>query len=96
MKLHTKYFKKFLWLCEYTGLQTSQLHGFIKNIVQGGEKRLGDYVFRLLWVKRAGRDTLYGMEVYSIDENGTRRLVFKSPVLIESPHKRKGRHLSLR
>ncbi len=89
MKLHTKYYMRFLWLCRLTGLADSQMRTFIASLLPGGQKRLGDYTFKLLSVKRAGKDIMYSVEVYIDDNNDDRkssnRLVLKSPILLYTP-----------
>lgn len=103
MKLHTKYYLRFLWLCRLTGLADSQLRMFIASIESGEQKRLGDYIFKLLCVKRAGKDILYSIEVYFVvmDNNnhndGSRKsrphLVLKSPLLVDAPRRNSKRHI---
>lgn len=92
MNLHSKYYKRFLWLCSRTGLADYQMRAFVASIIPGGQKRLGDYMFRLLSIKHVGMDTLYSVEVYFMDAGGTRRLlVLKSPLLLQMPHRNRRR-----
>ncbi len=110
MKLHTKYYMRFLWLCRVTGLTASQLRMFIASLLPGEQKRVGDYLFRLLSVRHAGKDIIYSVEVYFIDSdddynnvknhynnNGKKsktRLVLKSPLLIDAPRRNNRRRIA--
>jgi hypothetical protein len=44
----------------------------IKSIRPGTRKRLGDYTFTLMWVRRVMKDTLYNIEVrfMGVDDGG--------------------------
>jgi len=97
MKLHTKYHMRFLWLCQVTGLADNQLRMFIASLLPGEQKRVGDYMFRLLSVRRAGKDVLYSVEVYFISSVGSKssktRLMLKSPILLYAPHRNNKRRV---
>jgi hypothetical protein len=104
VKLHTKYYRRFLWLCRLTGLAGHQMRAFIASIPPGEQKRLGDYTFKLLNTKQAGRDMLYNIEVRFAGASGNNysnnslrksggRLVLKSPLLIDAPRRSNKRHV---
>ena len=64
MLLKTKYWRYFVRLCENTGFDISTLRHIISTLDVGGEKRIGDYSFRLVAVDEESFGTVYRIEVY--------------------------------